>query len=1044
MPRNTGIDPLTGLEALRWRCIGPPRGGRVVAVAGDPDNRMTFYFGACAGGIWKTEDGGTYWQCVSDGFLSSATIGALTVAPSDPNVIYAGTGETTIRVDVSYGDGIYRSTDAGRSWTHMGLADSRHIGRILVHPDDPDLVYVAVLGDAFGPSSERGVYRSTNGGESWERVLDRGPDAGAIDLSFGLGLANPLVLYASFWQARRSFWKLSSGGPGSGLFVSGDGGDSWEDISERPGMPAGPLGKIGVASSFARQGRVFALVEAQGEQTGLYRSEDAGQSWSLICRNRELMHRPWYYAHIHADPLAPDTVYVNNMQLWKSTDGGNRFQEISTPHLDNHDLWIDPADPTRMVQGNDGGACVSFNGGTTWSSVYNQCTAQFYRMDVDNQYPYRVYGTQQDNTSISVPSATEWGRITMADCVPVGTGESGFIAVHPENHDLVFVGAVGSSPGGNGALQRYDHRTRQIQLVNVWPEEAMGVAPSELRYRFAWTFPITFSPHDSGVLYAGGSHVFRSRDEGMHWERISPDLSRRDESKLGLSGGPVTGESAGAEQYGTCASLVESPHSPGEIWVSTDDGRVQKRPREGADWQDVTPPDMPEFSYIGCVEISPQDADTVYLAATRYKLSDYRPYLWRSGDGGASWERISDSLPQDEITRVLRADPKHPGLLFVGTETGVFWSRDDGVGWERMKGGLPVVPVYDLRIKDSDLVAATHGRSFWIADDIAPLRDLPSQIRRRPHLLTPRPAIRTRLNWSAGLFSREGKDYGPVFGLPGTACITTLLDGTKQYQYLDCGENPPAGAILNYRLAEEASEVSITIQNAKGRRVAEFRSADSLPGGPTGRAGLNRFVWNLTHDAPVRLDPGLANLRYLPFAPEEGGDPSGPLAVPGDYTVAVRADGRRSMNAQLTIRPDPRLSTTDEDYAALHALHARILDGLSKLNDAVNRLRTLRRELGTDAGKLRGQLDRIEGELVNLEKETPDDMLRHRAGLDDTLKELAWLVRIADARPPQQAGEVADEELARLNKLLAEFKTLTRAKPGKPPRKRKGVTKERT
>ena len=538
MAKPTRVDDRLLLDALKWRCIGPPRGGRVVAVAGDPADPMSFYFGACAGGIWKTTDGGVYWRNVSDGFLKSATIGALAVAPSDPNVVYAGTGETTIRIDVSFGDGVYRSRDAGRSWQHVGLAATHHIGRICVHPNDPDLVYVAALGDAFGPSEERGVYRSRDGGGSWTKVLHRSADAGAVDLCMDPN--NPRVLYAACWEARRSFWHLNSGGPGSGLLRSVDGGDTWQELtaatSADNGLPkgkGGKLGKLGVSVSGARAGRVWALIEAEGDKTGLYRSDDHGERWTMVSSHRDLMHRPWYYTHVFADPVHADTVYVTNLQMWKSTDGGVSFHEVPTPHGDNHDLWIDPNNPRRMIEGNDGGACDSFNGGETWSSIYNQKTAQFYRLDVDNQHPYRVYGTQQDNTSISVPSASEWGTITLGDCSYPGTGESGFIAVHPMDANIVYCGAVGSSPGGSGALQRYDHRTRQIRLVNVWPEESTGVAPKDMKYRFAWTFPLVFAPGDAKTLYAGGNRVFRTTDEGATWTAISPDLSLNDPTRQG-------------------------------------------------------------------------------------------------------------------------------------------------------------------------------------------------------------------------------------------------------------------------------------------------------------------------------------------------------------------------------------------------------------------------------------------------------------------------------------------------------------------------------
>ncbi len=799
-------------DALKWRCIGPARGGRVVAVAGDPVDPAVFYFGACAGGIWKTIDAGIYWRCVSDGFLGSAAIGAIAVARSDRNVIYAGTGETEIRLDVSYGDGIYKTTDAGRTWSHVGLRATKHIGRICIHPSNPDIVYVAALGDAFGANEERGVFRSCDGGKTWAKILHRGADAGAVDLSMDPN--NPRILFAAFWEARRSFWNLSSGGPGSGLFRSTDGGNSWEDISRAPGLPDGLLGKLGVSVSPARAGRVWTLIEAVGDKTGLYRTEDYGARWIKVSSNRDLMHRPWYYTHVFADTHDADTVYVANLQLWKSTDGGTGFTEIMTPHGDNHDLWIDPVNPTRMIEGNDGGACVSFNGGMTWSSIYNQPTAQIYRIDIDSRYPYRVYGTQQDNTSISVPSATQWGAITLGDCSYPGTGESGFIAVHPEDPNIVYCGAIGSSPGGSGALQRYDDRTGQIQLVNVWPEESTGIAPCDMKYRFAWTYPIVFSPHDSGVIYAGGNHVFRTRNEGMSWEEISPDLSLNDVSRQGASGGPITRESAGAEVHATCACVVESPHRKGEIWASTDDGLVHVTRDDGGSWQNVTPPDMPELAYVGCVEISAHDADTVYVAATRYKLADYRPYLFRSTDGGRSWQTISDTFPPTEITRVVRADPIRPGLLFVGTETGIYVTLDDGQSWMRMAGGLPVVPVYDLKIKGADLVAGTHGRSFWILDDISPLRTL-ADGKTGTRIVAPRATIRTKLHFGALGGVRIPFSFAITFGIGGGIATTERPDGIREREHLDVGENPPNGAIVYYWLDDDTSgPVALTFSDA--------------------------------------------------------------------------------------------------------------------------------------------------------------------------------------------------------------------------------------
>ena len=597
------------LQAMPFRCIGPTRGGRVVAVAGDPSDPAIFYFGAVAGGVWKTEDAGTTWQNISDGYFKTASVGAIAVSPSDPNVIFVGMGESTIRTDVSYGDGIYKSVDGGKTWTHMGLSDTRHIGKVRVHPRKPEVVYVAALGHAFGHNQERGVFRSTDGGASWEKVLYKSDKAGAVDLTFDPN--RPDVLYASIWEVYRNFWELSSGGPDSGLWKSLDGGATWLELTGKPGFPKGLKGKIGVAASPAKAGRIWAIVESK-EDPGFYRSDDFGETWSLMTDLPDLRQRPWYYCHVYADPQDADTVYVLNLNMWKSTDGGKTFTKIATPHGDNHDLWIDPRNSRRMIEGNDGGACVSFNGGESFSTIFNQLTGQFYHLDVDNQFPYRVYGTQQDNSSISVPSDTTSGAISWTDCYAAGTGESGYIAVDPKDSNVVYVGAVGSSPGGLGALQRYDRRTDQIQLINVWPEAYGGTAPKTFKYRFPWTYPILFSPHDPGVLYTCANVAFRSTDEGHSWQPFSPDLTRADETKLEASGGPITLDTSGAEHYASIYSFRESPHQAGLFWAGSDDGLIHLSRDGGQTWQNVTPPEsarMELYSYPGT--LTPRSCNVV-------------------------------------------------------------------------------------------------------------------------------------------------------------------------------------------------------------------------------------------------------------------------------------------------------------------------------------------------------------------------------------------------------------------------------------------------
>ena len=944
------IDSL--LDAMRFRCIGPPRGGRVVAVAGDPSEPAVFWFGAVAGGIWKTGDAGVTWTNVSDGYLKTSSVGALAVSTSDPNVIWAGMGESTIRGDVSHGDGVYRSTDRGRSWVHLGLDDTRHISEIRIHPRDPDRVWVAALGHAFGPNSQRGVFRTTDGGASWARVLHESDRAGAADLA--LDARNPTVLYASLWEAHRNFWELSSGGPGSGLWRSDDGGTTWARITPNLGLPAAAtLGKIGVAASPARSGRVWALVESD-TAPGLYRSEDFGETWTLASDRQQLRHRPWYYMHVFADPQDEDTVYVNNLRMWKSTDAGAHFTQVPTPHGDNHDLWIDPNDNRRMIQGNDGGANVSFNAGASWSSVHNQLTAQLYTVDTDGRAPhYFVYGTQQDNSSIGVPSGTNDGAIAWEDCRIAGTGESGYVAVDPKDPDVVYVGAIGSSPGGGGALQRYDHRTGQVRLVNVWPEHHGGMGPGELRYRFGWTFPIRFSPHDPNVLYAGGNRVFRSTDEGQSWEPVSPDLTRAAADKLGPSGGPITRDTSGAEHYCTLSTFAESPHEPGVLWAGSDDGLVHLSRDGGRSWRDVTPPDLPEWAFIRTVEPSPHDPAALYLAATRYKLDDYAPYLYRTADYGESWEAITGSnderaIPSDDFVRVIRADPACRGVLYVGTETGLHVSLDDGATWRRWRSNFPVTPVYDLKIEGTDLVVATHGRSFWIVDDLTPLhreaaaggagptdtgasdgdRSDPESVRLYP----PRRAWRLLPGVMDFITSTEGKDYSIGLGRPATS-VATRDESGRCGAFLDAGEAAPAGVIVYYSLPEgrpadpapggasaggtsagpastaapgasgsgdaPTPSVSIAFHDSGGALVREFRPKpagwdESERGGPGPRPGS--VDAGTSRRQPVRVGSPLPRRDAAAGQQDRGGGGPGTARAAGHLRGAPpnrRTDARR-------------------------------------------------------------------------------------------------------------------------------------------------------
>ncbi len=1045
------------LDSLRWRSIGPFRGGRVVAVAGDSVDPTTFYFGACAGGVWKTTDGGVYWENVSDGFFQTAAVGAIAVAPSAPAIVYAGTGEACIRGNVSHGDGVYRSDDGGRTWRNLGLSDTRHIGRVRVHPRDPDVVYVAALGHAWGPNRERGVFRSRDGGVTWEHVLSRSERAGAVDLS--LDPQNPRVLYAAVWEAQRTPWSMTSGGPLSSLWRSADGGDTWTDISRNPGLPRGVLGRIGVAVSPADGRRVYAMVEA--EDGALFRSDDAGATWQRLSEEAGLRGRPWYYMHVFADPRDVDTVWVADYSLWKSVDGGKTFFEVATPHGDNHDLWIDPANPRRMIEGNDGGACISFNGAQSWSSIYNQPTAQFYHVCADDQLPYHVYGSQQDNWAMRLPSQSHRGAITATEWVQPGGGESGYIAVKPGDPAIVVGGSIGTGPG-MGRLIHYDHRTGQERLISVWPEQyGMGTPPAEHKHRFQWTFPVFYSRWDPRELWVAGNRIFRSTDEGQSWEVVSPDLTRNDPAKLGPSGGPITRDNTGAEVYCTIFALAESSHERDVLWAGTDDGLVHLSRDRGRTWQPVTPPDLPEWALISMVEPSPHDAGTCYVAATRYKLDDTRPYLYKTTDYCQTWKRIVSGLPEGEFTRVVREDPTRRGLLYCGTETGVWVSLDDGGSWQRLRGNLPVAPIHDLIVKDADLVVATHGRSFWILDDLTPLHQLAAGgVADDVHLFAPRPVVRWRAYRGHGMKSGPGREV--AYRLAGSIGYgyrqIEAETGEKREQMLDAGENPPNGVIVHYWLGEApAADVTLAFLDAEGREIRSFTSrrdgapspasAEGEAGGeepqpqqeataaagdeeprPTKRAGANRFVWNLRGPDATKLPDNKGRGGTVEML-------AGPRIPPGRYQVRLTV-GARALTQPFEVAKDPRVSATDEDLRAQFSLARKAHALLSRVHDAVLQLRDVRAQadawaarVGSPAIKaaaaaLSTTLSSIEGELIQVRSEDPR---MFPAQLNTRIATLAPLIEYADAAPPRQLSELTDNlvlraemELAKLDRCLAE------------------------
>ncbi len=1025
---------------LRWRCIGPFRGGRVVAVAGTRQDPSTFYFGAVAGGVWKTTDAGTYWRPVSDGFFTTASVGALAVAPSDANVVYAGTGETTIRIDVSHGDGVYRSTDAGRSWRNLGLRETRHIGKIRVHPDNPDVVWVAALGHAFGPNSERGVFKSDDGGVTWRKVLFVSEQAGAVDLS--LDETNPRILYAAIWEAHRSFWEISSGGPDSGFWRSVDGGETWENLTERPHLPSGVLGKIGVAASPARPGRVWALVE-HATEGGLYRSDDHGDHWQKVSDDQNLISRAWYYIHVTADPQDADTVYVNNFKLWKSSDGGKTFADIPTPHGDNHDLWIDPHDTRRMIQGNDGGANVSVNGGFSWSSTFNQPTAQFYHIAVDTREPYVVYGTQQDNSSVAVPSRTNHSSITWGDGFIAGTGESGYIAVRPDNPEVVYVGAVGSSPGGGNSLQRFDRGIDQIRLITTWPEEMGGYGAGEHKHRFAWTYPIVVSPHNPNTLYVTGNQVFRSTNEGQTWEAISPDLTRADPKTLEPSGGPINRDSLGAEVYATIFAFAESPHEVGVFWAGSDDGRLHLSRDNGGTWQEITPPGLPEWTMISGIEPSPFDPATAYVAATRYKLDDYRPYLYVTRDYGAHWSRIDAGIREDDFTRVIRADSQRQGLLYAGTESGIYVSFDDGGRWQRWQSNLPVAPIHDLLIKGSDLIAGTHGRSIWILDDLSPLRDLAEGPQGgvpdgEPYLFAPRDT--TRILPGIDFADEVAGSTNYLTMRPGAFTVETSADGEAVRTYLDVGENPPAGVIITYRLVGAPEEpIGLTFRAANGETIREFssRKEDDPPQAKERRVpaqvGWNRFVWDMRHTPATRI---------------EGTDPPckepivGPMVAPGEYTVTLTV-GATVLTQPFRILKPGNVAATQADLDAQHDLLLRIHRQVDHTTTTINRMRDLRAQLdgwakrtrdregsaevASAAEGLRDAVLEIEKTLLVADLRCDWETYNYGVRLLGKLTALAADVSLGDYRPTDVAEEVFNDLQTRIDEKIASFERLIAA-----------------
>ncbi|GAB4403795.1 MAG: hypothetical protein OHK0039_03410 [Bacteroidia bacterium] len=982
-------------QALQWRSIGPFRGGRSAAVTGVPGQPQLFYFGSTGGGVWRTRDGGRTYENISDGYFGGS-IGAVEVSTWDPNVIYVGGGEKTVRGNVSYGYGMWKSVDAGKSWQQIGLSQARHIPRVRVHPRDPDLVYAAVLGDLFQPGEMRGVYRSRDGGQTWERVLFANADAGAIDLL--LDPHNPRVIYASTWRVRRTPYSLESGGEGSALWHSTDGGDTWTELTRTAkGLPTGTLGIIGIAASPAQRDRLWAIVEA--EQGGVYRSDDGGDTWTRTNEDRALRQRAWYYSRIYADPQDPDKVYVVNVNYHRSTDGGRTFKAFSAPHGDHHDLWIAPEDPQRMIIGDDGGAQISYDGGETWSTYYNQPTAQFYRVTADNHFPYRLYVAQQDNSTLRIAHRTDGYSISERDWEETAGGESAHIAVDPDNDDIVYGGSYG------GYLERVDHRSGERRLINVWPDNPLGYGAEGMRYRFQWNFPIFFSPHDSDKLYACSNHLHVSEDEGQSWKTISPDLTRNDSSKLGPSGGPITKDNTGVEYYCTIFAAVESPYEAGVIWTGSDDGLLHLSRDGGQTWDNVTPPAtlLPEWTMINSIEADPFVKGGAYVAATRYKLGDYRPYLLRTRDYGKTWSLITQGIAAEHFTRVVRADPDRQGLLYCGTESGMYISFDDGASWRSFQLDLPVVPITDLLVKQRNLVAATQGRSLWIIDDLGPLHQLSEAVA------------------GAGLHLFAPQD-------------AQLMRGSGRPGSKTEGTNHPGGLTLYYHLRAlpaDSVPVRLVLLDADGNVIRTFDRSDKAHKDRFKdlKAGMNTFNWDL---------------RYPEAKTVEGmviwfGETRGPRAVPGSYRARLVV-GSDSVEQPFRIVADPRLPATQADYQAQFDFLMQVRDKLTATHEVIIDIRAARTQLsafkakvGDDAAyaALAGTADTLIRDMTAVEEalyqtklRSSQDPLNYPIRLNNKLAHLGALSSYSDYRPTQQALQFLDEVSAAIDAELAVWQTI--------------------
>ena len=985
---STTIDPVL-YEGMTWRSIGPFRGGRSAAVTGVPGKDNLFYMGTTGGGVWRTIDAGGSWENISDGFFGGS-IGAVAVSEWDNNVIYVGTGEVTVRGNVSSGTGMWKSVDAGKTWQPIGLKSSKHIPRVRIHPKNPDLVYVAVLGDLFKSSTERGVYRSKDGGKSWEKVLYVNSDAGAVDLIFDPN--NPRILYASTWKIRRTPYSLESGGEGSALWKSTDAGNTWTNISSSEGLPEGIWGISGVTVSPVNSNRVWVLIE--NKNGGVYRSDDAGKTWKLINKERKLRQRAWYYTRIYADTQDEEIVYVVNVRYHKSTDGGKTFKTYNAPHGDHHDLWIAPENNQRMIIADDGGTQVSFDAGENWSTYENQPTAQFYRVITDNFFPYRIYGAQQDNSTVRILHRTAGKFIDERDWEATAGGESAHIAPDPDNNEIVYGGSY------DGFLTRVNHDTEEIRAINVWPDNPMGHGAEGMKYRFQWNFPIFFSPHDGNKLYTTSNHVHVSYDEGQSWQIISPDLTRNDSSKLVSSGGPITKDNTSVEYYCTIFAATESIHEKGVIWTGSDDGLIYLTRDGGKNWSNVTPANLPEWTMINSIEIDPFNKGGLYVAGTRYKLGDNKPYLYHTTDYGTTWTTITTGIKKDHFTRVIRADPKRRGLLYAGTESGMYVSFDDGTSWQTFQMNLPIVPITDLALRNDNLIAATQGRSFWLIDDLTPLHQMGSAIAKKPfHLFEPMDSYR--------------------------------MGGGEGSTSKTAGTNHPGGVLINYFVKDTAKTDTLRMEIAdkNGEVITVFSSHPDKEANEKKlmeKPGFNTLNWDMRYEGAKTFEGMVMWAAQI----------SGPVAIPSIYTVSLSANGE-SQKADFKLLADPRSSATLSDYVAQFNFLIKVRDKLTKVHEGIINIREVKKQINAVASKndndeinnfgkeIIEEMSKIEKVLYQTQNESIQDPLNYPIRLNNKLGHLALLSSIGNYKPTNssetfytEVSATIDVQLGKINEII--------------------------